>query len=122
MTANQAMFPISTMSTALGVSRSGFNAWCTRAPSARSIAYAELTLRIKAIHRASRETYGAPCIHAELIDEGVHVGRKRVERLMSVAGIAGVGRGRPGYSFALHSEESERLYERFSELLQRGGD
>ncbi len=71
MTANQAMFPISTMSAALGVSRSGFYAWRARAPSARSIADAQLTARIKAIHRASRETYGAPRIHAELIDEGV---------------------------------------------------
>ena len=92
MTANQAMFPISAMSTALGVSRSGFYAWRARAPSSRSIADAELTARIKAIYRASRETYGAPRIHAELIDEGVHVGRKRVERLMRAAGIVGVSR------------------------------
>ena len=96
MTANQAMFPISTMSTALGVSRSGFYAWRARAPSARSIADAGLTARIKAIHRASRETYGAPRIHAELIDEGVPIGRKRVERLMRAAGIVGVSRRKAG--------------------------
>ena len=48
--------------------------------------------RIAAIHKASRETYGAPRIQAELIDEGIHVGRKRVERLMKAAGIAGVSR------------------------------
>jgi putative transposase len=92
MTANQAMFPVSTMCRTLGVSRAGYYAWRERAPSARSIADAELTARVKAIHQASRETYGAPRIHAELVDDGVHVGRKRVERLMRAAGIAGVSR------------------------------
>jgi len=92
MTANQAMLSISTMSRTLGVSRSGFYAWRERAASARSKADAAVTERIKAIHKASRETYGAPRIHAELIDEGIHVGRKRVERLMKAAGIAGVSR------------------------------
>ena len=38
MTANQAMYPIETMAKTLGVSRSGFYAWSTRSPSARSIA------------------------------------------------------------------------------------
>jgi putative transposase len=92
MTANQAMFSISTMSRTLGVSRSGFYAWGERAASARSRADAALTERIKSIHKASSETYGAPRIHAELVDEGIRVGRKRVERLMKAAGIAGVSR------------------------------
>ena len=47
---------------------------------------------IRAIHQASRQTYGAPRIHAELIDEGIQVGRKRVERLMKAAGLQGVSR------------------------------
>jgi putative transposase len=92
MTANQAMFPIQTMCKAFGVSRSGYYAWLGREPSARARADAELTTRIEAIHKASRETYGAPRIHAELIDEGAHVGRKRVERLLKAAGLAGVSR------------------------------
>ncbi len=92
MTANQAIFPISTMCRTLGVSRAGFYAWRDRAPSARSIADAELTTRIRAIHQSSRQTYGAPRIHAELVDEGIHVGRKRVERLMKAAALAGVSR------------------------------
>ena len=92
MTANQAMFPIQTMCKSFGVSRAGYYAWLGRAASARSKADTALTARIKAIHKASSETYGAPRIHAELIDEGVRVGRKRVERLMKAAGIAGVSR------------------------------
>ena len=92
MTANQAMFPVSTMSRTLGVSGAGYYAWRRRAPSARSLADADLTARIKAVHRASRGTYGALRIHADLIDENIRVGRKRVERLMKAAGIAGVSR------------------------------
>ena len=92
MTANQAMFPIKTMSRTFGVSRSGFYAWRERPSSARFVADAKLTARIKTIHQASRETYGAPRIHAELADEGIQVGRKRVERLMKAAAIAGVSR------------------------------
>jgi putative transposase len=92
MTANQAMFSIATLSKTLGVSRSGFYAWRERAASARSKADAALSERIKAIHKASSETYGAPRIHAELVDDGIRVGRKRVERLMKAAGLTGVSR------------------------------
>jgi putative transposase len=92
MTANQATFPIATMSRIFGVSRAGYYAWRERAASARSKADADLTERIRTIHEASRRTYGAPRIHAELADEGLHVGRKRVERLMKAAGLAGVSR------------------------------
>ncbi len=80
------------MARTLGVSRSGFYAWRDRAPSARCVADAALTVRVKAIHDASGETYGAPRVHAELADEGTHVGRKRVARLMKAAGLKGVSR------------------------------
>jgi len=92
MMVNQAMFPLATMCKTFGVSRAGYYAWLGREPSARAHADAELTGRITAIHKASKETYGAPRIHAELLDEGVWVGRKRVERLMKAAGIVGVSR------------------------------
>ena len=49
-----------------------------------------LTGKIAAIHRGSKEVYGAPNIHAELADEyGIRVGRKRVARLMRAAGLRG---------------------------------
>ncbi|MFD5337735.1 IS3 family transposase [Streptomyces hawaiiensis] len=50
----------------------------------------ELTGQIRQIHQDSGGIYGSPRIHAVLKREGVHVGRKRVERLMRQAGLAGV--------------------------------
>lgn len=55
---------------------------------------AALIERIGAIHAASRGTYGSPCIHAELAENGSAVGRKQVARLMKEAGLRGVCRRR----------------------------
>jgi transposase InsO family protein len=85
----------------LKVSRSGFYEWAARGPSARDVDDAHLTQTIHAIHLASRGTYGAPRVHAELrLGQGVRVGRKRVSRLMRILGVGGVchtakRRGRP---------------------------
>lgn len=92
MSANQAQYPVQVMARALGVSRSGFYAFEGRGPSDRDLVDADLLEDIKRIHRASKRTYGAPRIHAELADEGIHVGCKRVERLMQANGIVGVSR------------------------------
>lgn len=92
MKANQANYPIATMCRVLGVSTSGYYAWLKRQSSQRSREDAILTDRIRWIHLRSRGTYGSPRIHAELRDEGVHVGRKRVARLMRAAGLQGVSR------------------------------
>lgn len=92
MRANQAVHAVSTLCQVLGVSESGYHAWRTRLPSKRAVADAELNDRIRAIHASSRETYGAPRIHAELAAEGVCVGRKRVARLMRAACLQGVSR------------------------------
>ncbi|MGW2512344.1 IS3 family transposase [Streptomyces scopuliridis] len=51
---------------------------------------AELTGRIRQVHDESGGIYGSPRVHADLKREGVHVGRKRVERLMREAGMAGL--------------------------------
>ena len=87
----KANHPIDLLCRVLGVSRSGFYAWQTRAPSERALADAWLTERIREIHEANRGVYGAPRVHAELrLGQEVRVGRKRVERLMRAAGISGL--------------------------------
>ena len=92
MKANQASFSVSKMVSVLGVSRSGFYAWRDRKPSRRSRQDAILTERVKTYHNASKKTYGAPRIHADLLDEGIRVSRKRVERLMKAAGLRGASK------------------------------
>ncbi|MBD3662561.1 IS3 family transposase [Sulfitobacter sp. TSTF-M16] len=69
------------MSRTLGVSRRGFYAHHSRPPSARSVADEALGDRIAKIHKASKETYGAPRIHTELADKGVSVGRSLLSAL-----------------------------------------
>jgi len=87
---NQATHPVGMMCRLLQVSRSGYYAWLDRPMCARERADLALTGKIAAIHRFSRETYGSPMIHAELADaQGIHVGRKRVARLMRAAGLRG---------------------------------
>ena len=94
--AEKANHAISLMCRVLCVSRSGFHAWERRAPSERAVSDAGLTTRIKEIHTRSRESYGVRRIHLELRDEGVRVGRKRVERLMRADGLSGYVKRRKG--------------------------
>ncbi len=82
----------------LAVSPSGYYAWLERPASARAVADTALTATIHQIHAASRGTYGAPRIHAELTDSDgpyqLRCGRKRVARLMRLANVAGCHRRR----------------------------
>jgi putative transposase len=91
VSANQASYGVATMCRVLAVSASGYYAWRKRLPSARARADAELTSRISA-NQYSCATYGAPRIHEELLAVGIHVGRKRVARLMKAADLCGVSR------------------------------
>jgi len=86
------MFWIRAMCRVLEVSASGYYAWRRRLISARSQEDQKLQQRIRTIHQQSRQTYGAPRIHAELQQEGTRVGRKRVARLMKESGLMGVSR------------------------------
>ena len=92
MSENQAVYPIAVMSRVLGVSPSGFYAWAKRAPSKRCQADAALAEKIRAAHAASKGTYGAPRIQADLVAEGIRVSLKRIARLMCACGLAGISR------------------------------
>jgi putative transposase len=88
--ANQATHPVGVMCRLLQISRSGFYAWLNRPMSNRAREDLMLTGKIEAIHRRSKGVYGSPTIHAELADDyEIRVGRKRVARLMRVAGLRG---------------------------------
>jgi putative transposase len=87
--AEQASYPIIVLCRALGVARSGYDAWLGRGASARQQADLVLTAQIRSIHADSRQTYGSPRVHAALRQQDVRCSRKRVARLMRVAGLQG---------------------------------
>lgn len=94
MRANQARYPVRTMSRLLGVSPSGYYAWSSRPRSKRAQSDELLLVQIRAIYESSRRTYGAPRVQAELAAQGTRVSRKRVARLMREAGLQGASRRR----------------------------
>jgi len=106
MSANQATFPVATMARVLGVSEAGYYAWRHRLPSAHALADAALLKRVRTIHASSRETYGAPRVHAELRADGEKHGRKRVARLMRAAGLVGASRRRAGVTTTRRDKEA----------------
>ena len=65
-------------------------------PVAHAQADAALLKRVRTVHASSRETYGAPRVHAELRAGGEKHGRKRIARLMRDAGLVGASRRRHG--------------------------
>ena len=73
-----------------------------------------MTEQIRAIHQRSRQTYGAPRIHAALAATGLRRGRKRVARLMRTAGLVGCHRRRP-----FHTTQRDPRAEVAPDLVQR---
>jgi transposase InsO family protein len=73
----------------LEVSRSAFYEWHQHVRSARQAADEVLGERIQAVFDASGGTYGWPRVHGALREDGIHVGRKRVARIMRDLGLVG---------------------------------
>ncbi len=87
--------PVAACCRVMGVSISAFYAWQAAPVSERDFADALLTNTIVDIHAMSRHSYGSPRVHAELmLGENIRCSRKRVERLMRQAGVAGIHRRR----------------------------
>jgi transposase InsO family protein len=92
--AEKANFPIEFMCEQLGVSRSGYYAWRSRAPSSRAIEDEQLAAEVSAIYEENKGRYGSPRILNELKDRKRPTSRKRVARLMKRQGLAGRRRRR----------------------------
>jgi putative transposase len=84
---NRRSYPVTALCQALKVSTSGYYASCTRSPSLRSRRQTVLISHIRAAHIASRHTYGAPRIHAELSAQGIACSKNTVAKLMRQAHI-----------------------------------
>jgi putative transposase len=70
---------------------STFYGWLAqqRDPCQRRCQDAWLAGKIRAVHKRSGGTYGAPRVHAQLRRDGVRTSRKRVARLMAAHGLQG---------------------------------
>ncbi len=73
----------------LEVSRAAFYGRLDSTPSAKEQSDAELVEKIEAIHTESKGTYGSPRVHKALRKQGVACGKRRVRRLMRLAGLEG---------------------------------
>lgn len=102
----------------LDVAPSGYYAWEKRSsPCARAIADERILLNIHLSYQASDGTYGAPRVLRDLRDEGIHVGKKRVARLMQRDGLV----GRPPQRF-VRTTDSNHAYAIAPNLLDRQFD
>lgn len=88
------VYPLRRLCAVLKVSVGGFYNWLKRTPSRRAQANQELSVRIRAIHEASRQTYGVLRVQAELRAQGERVGKQRIARLMRETGLLTKGRRR----------------------------
>jgi transposase InsO family protein len=122
-------FDVRLMCRLLGVSRSGYYAAQDRAArgtvSARTRTDQRLRLAIRTVHRTSRGRYGAPRVHAELRDQGLRCGRKRVARLMRADALRGRSRRRgrvTTQSAHPHPVAANVLQRQFAPAAQPGRD
>jgi putative transposase len=84
---SRGQFPLRLMCELLEVSPSGFYAAQRRPLSRRARRDQQLTLAIRAVHRAARQRYGAIKIQQELRGQGTTCGHNRVARLMRAEGL-----------------------------------
>ncbi len=82
-------YPVTLMCAWLGVSRAGYYAWRTAAPSARSKEDTTLIAIMRALYAQGRGNPGVRRLRAGLAAAGHRVSHKRVHRLMQAAGLQG---------------------------------
>lgn len=90
MHAEKSNFTLTRMARLLEVSRSGYYAWVSRAPSPASVRRACVEQKVSFFHGVSDETYGAPRILADLREDGETISRKTVASMMKRLGLVGV--------------------------------
>lgn len=78
----------------LDVSESGYYAWRERPISEHEREDARLAALIQQLFVEHRKLYGSPRLHAALAAQGIHVGRKRVVRLMQGLGLSALPKKR----------------------------
>lgn len=80
-------WPIRVMCRVLQVGVSGFYDWRGRPDSARAVRRRALAQKIQRIHKDSRQTYGSPRVHQQLVQSGERVGVNMVANTMKTLQI-----------------------------------
>jgi transposase InsO family protein len=89
----------------LEVTRSGFYAWRSRPESQHARDDRRLKVLVRASFEASKQRYGSPRIHEDLLEQRAHTSRKRVVRLMREEGLK--ARVRKRYKLTTMSEHDQ---------------
>ena len=95
---------IATMCSVLRVSRTGYYAWLTRPQSQHTLDDNKLRVLVRASHERSKQRYGSPRVHRDIVEGGMAVSRKRIVRIMQEEGL--VGRPRKRFKCTTQSDPS----------------
>jgi len=103
--AKKAEHTVTILCRCLRVTRSGFYAWQRRPESAHTREDRRLTVLVQASFAESKQRYGSPRVHEDLIEQDEHVSRKRVVRLMQEDGLR--ARHRKRYKLTTMSDHDQ---------------
>jgi transposase InsO family protein len=103
--AKKAEHTVTILCRCLRVTRSGFYAWQRRPESIHTRDDRRLTVLVRASFEESKQRYGSPRIHEDLIEQDEHVSRKRVVRLMQEDGLQ--ARARKRYKITTMSDHDQ---------------
>lgn len=88
------LWPVRVQCRVMGVSVSGYYAWCQRKPSNRAVVNQNLLGHIRRIHQDNHGRYGSPRVHETLKAEGIAASRTRIEKLMRLNNIFAITKRR----------------------------
>ena len=103
--AKRAEHTVTILCRCLRVTRSGFYAWQRRPESPHAGQDRRLKVLVQASFRASKQRYGSPRVHEDLIEQDEHVSRTRVVRLMQEDGLQ--ARARKRYKITTMSDHDQ---------------
>ena len=83
----KATYPLAQLCRWLDVTRSGFYAWRGRPESTHTRDDRRLKVLVRASFEASKQRYGSPRVHEDLLEQDEYFSRKRVVRLMQEDGL-----------------------------------
>jgi len=109
------VYPVDLMCKVLKVSRSGYYAWGRRTPSAQAQRREQLIEHIGTAHQTSRQTYGSPRVHRELLAQGMTCCVNTVAKLMRQSEL----RSKAQRRFVVRTTDSQHPHPIAENILNR---